>query len=183
MRKLSKSESRLLLFFGAAIFLAANLLAARFWLSSRRALQQEAASLKAKIAEDRSWIAAVTDFESASAWIASHPPPRLSNDDASASLVDTVRKSAESHKLGISVESLLPSDSGPDYSRANLQIKLAGTFPGIVRLLFDLQRPDAWRSMDKLTLRSDTTPPNALAEFHIRQYYSTAAPSGPPSNP
>jgi hypothetical protein len=177
MRKLSKSESRLFLFFAAAIFLAANLLGMKFWMSTRQRLVQQETSLRGQIDEDKSWIAAAADFNEAAAWLAANKPPAFTSDGASTDLIDSVRKSAESNSLSIATETLLPATAEFTLPHASLQIKLTGPFPGIVRLLFDLQKPGAWRTIDKLTLRSDATPPNALAEMQIRQYYSTDQPS------
>lgn len=179
MRKLSKSEARLLALFSAAIFLAANLLGIRFWMTGRKALLQETSALEARIAEDREWIALARDFEDGTAWLVEHRPPAQSADDANTTLVEAVRQAAETHKLTISAETLLPPGGGDDLFHANLQIKLAGAYPGIVRLLYDLQTPEAWRSIDKITMRSDSTPPQTLVDLQVRQYFSTVAPSQP----
>ena len=181
MRKLSKSEARLLGIFATAIFLAANLLAIRSWMSARRVLLQETSALEMKISEDRDAIESAETLKEAADWIAGHRPPALSDDNASAALLDTVRKAAESQQLGIAAETLLPPTGTGEMAGANLQIKLTGAFPSIVRLLFDLQKPEAWRSIDKLTIRSEATPPNALLEFQIRQYYT--APASVSANP
>lgn len=183
MRKLSKSEARLLTFFTAAIFVAANLMALRFWTASRRALFQEQSALMEKIAEDRATMESAAALQDAAAWIAQHKPPALSDDTANTALLDAVRKAAESSKLGIASETLLPSTGTQDLAGANLQIKLSGAFPGIVQLLFELQKPEAWRSIDKLTIRSDSTPPNTLVEFQIRQYYKASPSPTVSSNP
>ncbi len=176
MRRLSKSERRLLILFAAAVFLAANLLALRFWSASRRALAGKAVALRAQIAEDRNWLAVFAGYEAEAAWTAAHRPTPLTEDKASSRLVDLVRRSAETHGVVIASESLLPPKSA-EFPSACLQIKLSGAFPGMVRLLFDLQEPGAWRAIEKLTLRGDASPADALAELEIRQFFT----SGPPA--
>lgn len=183
MRKLSTSEFRLLIFFCAAVFLAANLLAARLWMNSRAGLLREITDLQNRIAEDRSWIAAATDFDSAKDWITTNPPPALAPDQASTALLRTVREAAEAQGLTVTEEALLPAEGTLSYPSTTLQLKLSGNFSGIVQFLYDLQKPGAWRAVNKMNIKSDATPPNALVEMQIRQYFSQPdRPTAPPES-
>jgi len=56
MRKLAKSEQRLLIIFGAAVFLALNLFAIRFWMQNRNALLASISETRSAIATGESWI-------------------------------------------------------------------------------------------------------------------------------
>lgn len=179
MRKLSPSEFRLLIMFCGAIFFAANLLAIRFWMATRRDFLREQATLQATLAEDQSWMATVGDIHTIKQWLKQHPPPEFAADAASTELLRVVHQSVEAQQLTIASESLLPAENQPQYSSVDLQIKLSGPFAGIVRLLFDLQKPEAWRSMQKINLKSDSSPSDAVVEMQIRQYYVSAE-SAPP---
>ncbi len=180
MRKLSQSEFRLLIFFSAAVFLAANLLAAKLWMTSRAGLLREITTLKNQVAEDRSWIAAASDFDSAKEWIAGNPPPALASDQASTLLLRTVREAAEAQGLVVTEEALLPSEGTLAYPSTTLQLKLSGSFSSIVHFLYALQKPGAWRAVNKMSIKSDATPPNALVEMQIRQYFTEPGRSAAP---
>ena len=171
MRKLASSERRLLVVFVTAVFIAANLFVVRFWFDKRRDSARAIVASKVKLAEYTSLVSAAEAIDSASAWIAANPPPALTADEASTALLGEVRASAEKAGLAIVEESLLPGTSGPDKS-AVLQTKVGGPFAGFAAFLFGLQRPDAWRSIDRISIRSDKEPPNVIAEMVVRQHYT-----------
>jgi hypothetical protein len=171
MRKLASNERRLLVVFFAAVFVAANLFVIRFWIDKRRDTLRATAANKAKLAEYTSLVSAAEMIESASAWIAANPPPALSADEANTRLLGEVRAFAEKAGLSIVEESLLPVAAGAGKSAA-LQTKVAGPFAGFAAFLFGLQRPEAWRSIDRIAIRSDKEPPNVIAEIVVRQHYN-----------
>ena len=76
-------------------------------------------------------------------------------------------------------ENLLPPQDVPQGSSVGVGVKLSGPFAGVVRFLYAIQTPTAWRSIDKLTLRSDTEPPNVIADLEIRQYFHPGSSSEP----
>lgn len=171
------SEKRLLLILCAALFAALNLLGLRALLISRKRLAGEIASAKAALAEDRGWIEAGEALRPADDWIRAHPMPRLAPDDASAGLLKDERDAAEAAGLKVTEENLTSPGGTPFGPTAGISVKLSGPFPGVVKFLFSLQNPAAWRIIEKLALRSDSQPPNVVADLEIRQYFQ------PPSAP
>jgi hypothetical protein len=113
--------------------------------------------------------------------ILSSPAPTATGDQASTSLLNTVRELAEKSNLKLVEETLLPPEDTAAGPSAILQVKLAGPFAGVAALLFELQNPQAWRAVDKMMIRSDNEPPNVIMDLVIRQYYR--APSTPASEP
>ena len=65
----------------------------------------------------------------------------------------------------------MSSVTGGAGNSALLQTKLSGPFAGVARFLFELQSPIAWRAVSKMTIRSDSEPPNVVMDMEIRQYY------------
>ena len=140
MRKLTTSESRLLIFFCSAIFVALNLFAVRAWTGARASLVRDAEAARARISESQMWVDGASGLASAHEWIQAHPPQTNTAEEA----------------------------------------KLSGPFSGVAKFLFAIQSPTAWRSVPKLTIRSDTEPPNVLVDMEVHQYYLLPAPpSGP----
>ena len=176
MRKPAKSELRLLVIFGAAVFLALNLFGVRAWMARKQAIASNIAQTHTALEEAKSWIIAAESIQSAQVWMREHPAPVNTSDGASTSLLNAVR--AEAEKAGIKVveETLMPPVTGSAGNAALLQTKLSGPFAGVARFLFELQSPVAWRAVSKMTIRSDSEPPNVVMDMEIRQYYV------PPSN-
>lgn len=181
MRTLSPSERRLLFLFGGAVFLALNLLLIRHGLILRSALSREAAELRTALAEDRMGISSTDDFSALRDWITRNPPPALSSDAASTTLLHAIRKTAADQKLTITEESLLPSSRLEDLSLVDLQLHLSGDFFQVVRMLFELQKPELWRAIPKISLKSGSTPSDTLVEMQIRQYHTAGEPTQPPA--
>ena len=180
------SEKRLFLILCAAVFIALNLFGLRAFLSARKGLQKALFAATAQISSDRGLLAIGETLRPSDSWIASHPMPRLPAQEASALLLKTDRESAEKEGLKVTEENLLPTIEGPYGSSAGVSVKLAGSFAGVVRLLFSLQTPSSWRTIEKLALRSDSQPPNVVAELEIRQYFlpsETGSPSAPTAAP
>jgi hypothetical protein len=93
------------------------------------------------------------------------------------------RDEAEKAGLKITEENLLPAQDSDQGNSAAVSVKLTGPFEGVVKMLFAMQSPTAWRTLDKLTLKSDAQPPNVIAEMEIRQYFQVPAASENPKTP
>ena len=171
MRKPAKNELRLLVIFGAAVFLALNLFGVRAWMLRKQSIAANMAQTRAALAEAKSWMIAAESIQVAHEWMKEHPAPVNTGDGASTALLNSVR--AEAEKAGIKVveETLMSSVTGGAGNSALLQTKLSGPFAGVARFLFELQSPIAWRAVSKMTIRSDSEPPNVVMDMEIRQYY------------
>jgi hypothetical protein len=172
MRQLAKSERRLLIVFGAALFVALNLFTIRFWLQNRGVLLAKITQTRTAISTGKSWISAAEAFQPARDWIEKNPSPANTGEQASTSLLNAVRSFSETSNLKLLEETLLPAESTPGGQAAILQVKLSGPFSGVASLLFELQTPSSWRAVDKIMIRSDNEPPNVIVDLVVRQYYS-----------
>ena len=146
MRSLTPTESRLLILFAGALFIMANLFGLKYGMRARAKLTRDTAALESRISEDRSWMILAEDFVEPRQWLAANPPPVFAADAASTELIRVVRGGTEAQGLTMTEESLLPAEGAAGYPNVNLQCKLSGAFPGLVHLLFELQKPGAWRS-------------------------------------
>jgi hypothetical protein len=183
MRNLAKNETRLLILFGAAVFIALNLFAVRAWMQHRTALVGKISQTRAAISEGRSWISASEALQPAREWMEQNPAPASSGERASTDLLNTVRALAEKSDLKLMEETLLPNESGADSNAAILQTKLSGPFSGVAKFLFELQTPTSWRAVDKMMIRSDNEPPNVIVDMVVRQYYRAPSPAVPAPGP
>jgi hypothetical protein len=181
MRKLAKSETRLLLIFSAAVFLAVNLFAFRAWLNHRAGVLTAISEMHSAISASRSWITAAEALGAARDWMQQHPSPVEKPDAANTGLLNTVRNMAEKSGLKIAEETLLPSEEVDGARAAILQTKITGPFSGVATFLFDVQNPTSWRSVEKMMIRSDNEPPNVVVEMVIRQYFRSPDSSPTPT--
>lgn len=175
------SEKRLFVVLCAAVFLALNLLCLRSFLNARKEVVRETAAAKVKLLEDKGWVEVGETLRAADTWINAHPMPQLPPDDANAQLLKSERDEADKAGMKITEENLLPTQEGRYGSTAGVSMKLSGPFSGIARLLFALQSPGSWRTVEKLTLRSDAQPPNVIADLEVRQYFTPGTAATPPA--
>ena len=179
MRKLAKSEMRLLLVFSAAVFLALNLLAMRGWMNHRSGVMASISQTRSAIDTAQGWLLAAEALRPAREWVEKNPSPVTTEEAANTNLLNTVRALAEKSNLKMLEETLLPGEG----DAAILQAKINGPFSGVAAFLFELQNPTAWRAVDKMGIRSDSEPPNVVVDMEIRQHYRSQAPASSPANP
>jgi hypothetical protein len=180
MRTLATNEKHLLLLLCGALFVAANMVGLRSFLKAKEGLRKAMIAATSDVASDKSWIDMGSALSPADAWINTHPMPRCARVDASAQLLKSERDAAEQAGLKITEENLLPSSETQYGSTVAVSVRLAGPFQGVVRMLFALQTPTAWRTVSKLSLKSDAQPPNVVASLELVQYFqSPGAPEHP----
>jgi hypothetical protein len=114
---------------------------------------------------------AAEELEPARDWMQQHPSPTEKADAANTALLNMVRSIAEKSGLKIAEETLLPGEDADGALAAVLQTKITGPFSGVATFLFEIQNPTAWRSVEKMMIRSDNEPPNVVVEMEIRQYF------------
>jgi hypothetical protein len=179
MRTLAPSEKNLLLILGGAVFIALNMMGLHAFLQTKAGVQKAMISAKSELASDRSLAEQGRALKPADSWITSHPMPRMAPDDASAQLLKLERDEAEKAGLKIAEENILPSQETPYGPTVAVSVKLTGPFEGVVRMLFAMQSPIAWRTLEKLALKSDAQPPNVVADIEIHQYFLPPTSTGP----
>ena len=127
MRKLATNEFRLLIFFCAAIFLAANLFAVRAWAGARASLFRDLEVARGKVAENRMWLDGATGIASSHKWIEAHPAQTNTAEQASAGLLKTTRSAAEEAGLKIIEENRLDKNGIEQLAQDRFGKAQAGT--------------------------------------------------------
>ncbi|HLB33552.1 MAG: hypothetical protein A3F67_06030 [Verrucomicrobia bacterium RIFCSPHIGHO2_12_FULL_41_10] len=171
MRKLAPSEKTLFLALCGALFLALNLWSFKIYLNALQGVQLKITNAKAKIAEEHSILNIADTLKPASTWISQHPLPIWNADQASSELLKQERSQAEKEDLKIIEENLLPPHFSENASSVIVQTKLSGPFTGVVKFLFALQYPTAWRVIDKFTMKSDTEANKVVVDLEIKQFF------------
>jgi hypothetical protein len=175
MRSLTPTESRLLTFLVAAVFLALNIAGAKVLMTTLQNQKSATEAATLAIEESRLWIEEAAELSPLSRNLP--PAPAMDEKTSGSNLIQSVRSAAESAGLTIIEESLPGQPEGSTDPVAVLRAKMNGPFSGMVRFLYDIQQPGQWRSMEMLTLKAEASPQNVLAEMEIRQYYSLSGPA------
>lgn len=175
MRKLAPNEKTLFLILCGAVFLALNLLSLKIFLNKKQQLQLEIEKSTSTLQEGVMTIELARLLEPAKNWIHDHPMPSWTPDQASSELLKCERDEAEKNSLKIVEENLLPPHESKDAATVSVQVKVNGPFEGLVKFLFALQSPTAWRAIDKFVMKSDTEPTKVIMEFELKQFFKTRA--------
>ena len=179
MRPLASSEKTLFLILCGAVFVALNLLGMRAFMQARAGIQKAIVSAKSEITADHTWLELGESLRPAVAWMDSHPMPQMEQDAASAELLKFEREEAEKAGLKVIEENLLPPQSTAQGSGVAVAVKLSGSFAGLVKMLFAVQNPTAWRTIDKISIKSDVQPANVIAELEMCQHFNAVNPVNP----
>jgi hypothetical protein len=179
MRAPTPSEKRLLILFLSAAFLALNAGGFRLWQNAVRAQTRAIAAAKASVMDARAWITAAEAIGESARNLP--PLPAMEPNEAPSELLQAARNAAGSAGLTITGESLAGEPEDIAERAAILRIKLSGPWNGLVNFLFDLQKPDAWCSVEQAVIKADTTPQNVLAELELRQYFEPLEPGRLPA--
>jgi hypothetical protein len=185
MRAPTPTEQRLLAVFLAAAFLALNAGGCRLWRQVVADQNRAIAMARNRIAEGEGWLAAAEAIGGAGRPLP--PLPKFAGKDASSALIAMLRRAAAGAGLTIIEESLPEPPDGLPEKAVVVRLRFSGPFEGCVRFLYEVQQPDAWRSIEQAVIKADSTPQNVLAELEIRQYFDPtpggAAPVAPPEQP
>lgn len=179
MRPLASSEKTLFFILCGAVFVALNLLGLRAFMQARAGVQRAIVAAKSEIMADHTWLELGKSLRPAVAWMDSHPMPQMEPDAASAGLLKFEREEAEKAGLKVIEENLLPSQSTAQGSGVAVAVKLNGSFAGLVKMLFAVQTPTAWRTIDKISIKSDAQPPNVIADLEVCQHFNALNPVNP----
>lgn len=171
MRKLASNEKVLFLALCGAVFLALNLLSLKVFLNISEGVQSNIATMRTKFSEGQASIAMAEALIPATSWIKQHPLPIWNDDQASSELLKNERSQAEQNGLKIIEENLLPPHTTPDADSVSVQTKLSGPLEGLVKFLFALQNPTAWRAINKFTMKSDNEPSKVVVDLEIKQFF------------
>lgn len=171
MRKLAPNEKTLFLILCGAVFFALNLLSLKIFFSKKQQLQLEIQKANSTLQEGRMTIELAELLEPAKSWIHQHPLPTWTPDQASSELLKCERNEAEKDNLKIVEENLLPPHNSKNADSVSVQAKINGPFEGLVKFLFALQNPTAWRSIDKFIIKSDTEPTKVIMELELKQFF------------
>ncbi|PTX95871.1 hypothetical protein DB345_08660 [Spartobacteria bacterium LR76] len=153
MRKLSPSETRLLVIFGCVIALIANLFALRWYVGARRAALERISDLRSMGAEYRSVVAERPVWEARQRWMEANPPQAYAGWQTESAFAEDIQKSLQKEGIAIDSQSLRESRHEGDLVRMELELSLKADLEHIVRWLYSIQQPGRYIVIEEMTLK------------------------------
>jgi hypothetical protein len=175
LRKLTKSERRLLVIFGLAVFVMANFYGVSYLLDTQAGLSQQLNELAGTAKTNRIWLREKQFWLTRKQWI-DHQQPRVAAGQVPQSeLLQAMTASAQANQLVIQEQSFAESKSTPSYQSVSVKLKLSGNLENVVKWLADLQQPEKFQAIVSFTLKSEEQPPKVNLELEVARWYSPHA--------
>ncbi|MES2307454.1 MAG: hypothetical protein V4507_01210 [Verrucomicrobiota bacterium] len=176
MRPLQNNEKRLAALFIFLIIGYAHLRGYEEWQATVRRNTQKEIDLVA----EKNVAAILMESQSISTerlkFLSEKQPVAKEPDLASAALIDTIQKSADTYQLKITDIALQPTQSLPHAFQTSATVKLTGKFENVVQWLYQLQGPENFTTLIRSSIKSDPNPPQVIAEFEIARWYKPIVP-------
>jgi hypothetical protein len=172
MRPLTKSETRLLrIFLAVALLLVNVVLLPALWRYQQR-LERDAERLRADTMAVHSWLAEKSMWTARRQWL-DLKQPRLSNSgEANSSLLESLQKTARTHQINIIDQSFLEGTTQPSYQEVGVKLKVSGSLEMIIRWLTEIQQPELFQAIQRISLRSGAEPSVVVCELQVTRWYA-----------
>jgi hypothetical protein len=174
-QRMNPRERRLALIVAGALFLLINLLVwsklfgalsnARAELALRKATREEQSIL---IKERNLWT--LRDQ-----WLKKYQPALKSAVEAS-TLLDQVKEIAGKHNVLIEKPAIGAGDATPDHQSVFASFETKSPWPPLVRLLYDVQKPESFVVFESVQLQIDSTDPTMMrGRFKVARWFAPPA--------
>jgi hypothetical protein len=175
LRKLTKSERRLLIMFGLAVFVMANFYGISYLLDTESELNQRLGELEGTAKTNQIWLREKQFWLTRKQWI-EHQQPRVNASEVPQSeLLQAMTASAQANQLVIQEQSFAESRNTPNYQSVAVRLKLSGNLENVVKWLAELQQPEKFQAVTSFTLKSEEQPPKVNLELEVARWYSPHA--------
>lgn len=153
MRKLSPSETRLLVIFGCVVALIANLFVVRWYVGARNAALARLSDLRSMGVEYRSVVAERPVWEARQRWMEENPPQAYAGWQTESAFAEEIQKSLQKEGIAIDSQSLRESRHEGDLVRMELELSLKADLEHIVRWLYTIQQPGRYIVIEEMNLK------------------------------
>ena len=175
MRKLTKSEKRLSLVLGVALFVMGTFYLVSYLLDIESALALKIRGLEANANTDQVWLREKQFWLDRKQWIDQKQPRVAAGAVPQSELLQSLTSSAQTHKLTIQEQSFADAKSTANYQAVAVKLKLTGTLEDVVRWLVEVQQPEKFQAVTNFSLKSQEKPPAVDLELEVARWYSPHA--------
>ena len=172
LRKLTKSEKRLSLILGVAIFGMANFYALGFLVDLHSSLSREVADLRGQEHANQIWLKERNLWLRRKQWIEASQPRIRPNQVPQSELLESLTSAATSDHLEIQEQSFGANESTANYHSVAVRLKLSGSLHDVVRWLVRIQQPELFQAVTSFSLKSASEPPTVSLELEVARWYA-----------
>jgi len=172
LRKLTKSEKRLSLILGIAIFGMANFYALGFLVDLHSSLSREVADLRGQEHANQIWLKERNLWLRRKQWIEASQPRIRPNQVPQSELLESLTSAATSDHLEIQEQSFGANESTANYQSVAVRLKLSGSLHDVVRWLVRIQQPELFQAVTSFSLKSANEPPTVSLELEVARWYA-----------
>lgn len=175
MRALTAKEKKLLVGLLAAIFVLLNVFGLQAFINRQKTLQQSITGLEILAAESRDLVAQKNEWDERAAWLdANQPEDDVSTTDDDAKFYEFVESSAKKHGLQYTRKDggTVPGDGS--YAEVFDSSQVKGNMESLVKWLSELQQPDDFRAIKRLSIKSAPEPPDVICDIEVARWYRPA---------
>jgi hypothetical protein len=173
--KWNKSERRLIIVLGVALFVMGTFYLVSYLLDIESGLALKIRGLEASANTDQVWLREKQFWLDRKKWIDQKQPKVAPGGVAQSELLQSLTTSAQSHKLTIQEQSFADAKSTANYQAVAVRLKLTGTLEDVVRWLVDVQQPEKFQAVTTFSLKSQEKPPAVDLELEVARWYSPHA--------
>jgi len=167
----TKNEKILLVFLITILFVTGNFYGYRWLAQKQEALNLTYAQMRADNADAQVDLLKKDLWAQRKAWIKDHEPVSTEEGDTKAQVLEHVSKGAHDNKLEILEQSLNDVQQGPAGTRVNVTLKIKGPMEGLCHWLADLQKPESFYAVSKLSLKADQDQKSMICTVQLARYF------------
>jgi hypothetical protein len=174
-QRMNPRERRLALIVAGALFLLINLLVWSKLFAALSNARAELALRKATREEQSLYIKERNLWARRDQWLKQHQPTLKSAVEAS-TLLDQVKEIAGKHNVLIEKPAIGAGDATPDHQSVFASFETKSPWPPLVRLLFDVQKPESFVVFESVQLQIDSTDPTMMrGRFKLARWFAPPA--------
>lgn len=168
----NKREKLLLIVFLAALFVMGGAFAWK-WLSSDLKTRRETLARKdAELVELQRWIGEKGIWENRESWMKAHPMPLYQKQRSEAEFVQTIQASLAKYGLQTVDQRMQETRENATFVEVPIDLTLDATLEQLIRWLYDVQRPNNFRVISQIRLRSTGDSASIRAEVSLFQLFT-----------
>jgi hypothetical protein len=175
LRRLTKSEKRLSILFGLAIFAMASFYGISYLLDTEANLARQLSELEATGKTNQIWLREKQFWLTRKQWIDRRQPRVVSGQVPQSDLLQALIASAQANQLVIQEQSFAELKNTATYYSVAVKLKLSGNLENVVKWLAELQQPEKFQAVTSFSLKSEEQPPKVNLELEVARWYSPRA--------
>ncbi len=167
----NKREKLLLIVFVSALLIAGGFLAWNWLSRDLKVRQGRLVEKETQLVELRRWLDEKSIWESREKWMNTHPLPSYQKQRSEAEFVQTIQASLTKYGVQTVDQRIQETREGAVFVEVPVDLTVDATLEELIRWLYDVQRPDAFRVISQIRLRSTGDSAKIRAEVSLFQIF------------